>query len=417
MKKRISVLHISTADNLGGSGRSAFKIHKGLRDAGLDSKMLVSRQITSDPGVDRISKTWLKAADLVTGFITNKVGLQYVFYPSTYALLSHPWFKGADIIQIYNTHGDYFSHSFLPFISRHKKVVWRLSDMWPVTGHCAYSGDCDRWMIGCGKCPQLDVYPSLPWDFTSLLWRWKKFIYSKSNVHIVAPSSWIRNIAENSPLLKTFSKSTIINGVDTMVFKPLPQEWSRTILNIPQKIKTILYSAHVIQDNPRKGGDLFIQAVNKLNAQGENNLMVLIVGEGAEKWGHELKCPVWRHGLINEDELLSLVYNSADVMVNPAVVENLPNSIIEAMACGTPSVAFDTGGIKEVLTHMNTGYLAKYLDIEDLAYGIQTVLNNNVLRHSMANECLARVGNGLTVEMQASSYKHLYEGLLDRTKP
>ena len=407
-----SVLHISTADNIGGSGRSAYKIHKGLCRIGIDSKMLVGLQVTSDPTVARISKRWMKVADLITGTITDALGLQYVFLPSSLAILSHPWFKAADIIQLYNTHGNYFSHSILPLISRRKKVVWRLSDMWPVTGHCVYSGDCELWLYGCKKCPHPDSYPPLSWDSASLLWKWKKYLYQRSGIHIVAPSSWTMGIAEKSPLFKKFSKSVIPNGVDLGIFKPIPKESCMTILNIPKEKKTVLFLAHVIKDNPRKGGDFFIAAINKIVEHGEDNLMVLLAGEGADAWGHELKCPVWRHGLINDDELLAVVYNSADILVHPAIVENLPNSIIEAMACGTPSVAFDTGGVSDVVRNMETGYLAACKDGESLYRGIKLLLDKEEVRVSMGKKCREIAEAEYSLELQTRRFAELYQKIV-----
>jgi glycosyltransferase involved in cell wall biosynthesis len=407
-----SVLHISTADNLGGSARSAYKIHRQLCRMGVDSKMLVGIQVTSDPKVDRISKRFMKLADTAAGLITEKLGLQYIFYPSSIPILFHPWYKNAQVIQIYNTHGNYFSHSMLPFISRKKKIVWRLSDMWAATGHCAYSYECDRWMTGCRKCPDLGYYPPITWDSASLLWKWKRFLYKRSRIHIVAPSSWTRETAEASPILREFPISFIPNGVDLEIFKPLPKEWCRTILNIPSEKKVLLFLAHVIRDNPRKGGDFFIQAVNKVVDHGGEDVLVMLVGEGVEEWGHDLKCQVWRHGFINDDELLSVVYNSADIIVHPAVVENLPNSVIEAMACGKPSVAFDTGGVSDVVKHMETGYLAKHRTVEELVAGINLLLRDQTILIKMGQQCRETAKREYSVELQAKRFAGLYREII-----
>lgn len=404
----LSVLHISTADNLGGSGRSAYKIHRGLRKIGIDSKMLVGIQVTSDSNVERISKGWMMVADMIVRTITDKIGLQYIIFPSSLALVSHPWFKSADVIQLYNTHGNYFSHSILPLISKRKKIVWRLSDMWPVTGHCAYSGDCDLWLNGCKNCPNPNSYPPINSNSSSLLWKWKKYLYRHSDIHIVTPSSWSRMVAEKSPLFGSFKITNIANGVDTEIFKPLSKKWCRKILNIPIDKTVVLFMAHVIKDNPRKGGEFFINAINKMMEKGKDNLMAMLVGEGAEEWGYELKCPVWRRGLIDCDELLSIVYNSADILLHPAVVENLPNSIIEAMACGIPSVAFDTGGVADVVKHMETGYLATYKAVEALIQGIKLLHDNPDIRLKMSQRCREIAKSEFSVELQTQNFINLY---------
>ena len=407
----ISVLHISTADNLGGSGRSAYKIHCGLRNLGIQSRMLVGQQATSDADVAPIRQGWLKLADRVASVVTESVGLQYRYLPSSQQLFRHPWYQQADIIQLYNTHGNYFSHHILPRISREKRIVWRLSDMWPMTGHCAYSGDCDKWKNGCHKCPHLQSYPAISRDTASLLWRQKKHLYGQSNIHVVAPSEWILDVADNSPLFASFSKSLIRNGIDCEVFKPIPQEWCRSILNIPHQGKAVLFIAHVVGDNSRKGSSEFLEAIQKMWATGNRDFFVMIVGSGALNWEHNLPCPVWRHDLVTDDEMLSLVFNAADLIVHPATAENLPNSVLEAMACEIPAVAFETGGIREIVTHKETGYLAPTGDIDGLAAGIEWVTSPLRAQQNLGVRCRKAIQSEFSFEGQTSEFAALYRQL------
>ena len=125
-------------------------------------------------------------------------------------------------MQLYNTHGSYFSHTALPLLSRLRPVVWRLSDMWAFTGHVAYSYDCERWRHGCGSCPYLGEYPALSRDTTAALWRWKNAVYKRSKLTIVAPSRWIERLASESPLLSRFPIVRIPNGIDLERFRRVP---------------------------------------------------------------------------------------------------------------------------------------------------------------------------------------------------
>ena len=132
----LNVLHISTSDNLGGSGRAAYRIHTGLKNLGVRSRMLVGMKVTNDPDVDLIARgAFIQTLDDWSNRITGRLSYQYLFSPSSITLLRRPWVREADVVQLYNSHGGYFSHTVLPLLSRRRPVVWRLSDMWPRTGH------------------------------------------------------------------------------------------------------------------------------------------------------------------------------------------------------------------------------------------------------------------------------------------
>ncbi len=152
---------------MGGAARSAYKVHAGLRELGFASRMLVGFKLTDDPDVASFRPMPWRAADKALRQLDRLLALHYAFVPSTIALLAHPWFRDADIIQLYNLHGGYVSQLALAPLARRATTVYRLSDMWSFTGHCAYSYGCERWRDGCGSCPHLDDYPSLPRDTTA----------------------------------------------------------------------------------------------------------------------------------------------------------------------------------------------------------------------------------------------------------
>ena len=168
----LSVLHISESDAAGGAARAAYKIHNGLNGLGHRSRMLVGRKTTPDDEVRKIKRNvaW-RAADRVSGSVLDAFSLQYAFYPSSFGLAVDPWFRSADVVQLHNLHGSYFSFTALPLLSRRRPVVWLLHDQWAMTGHVAYSLDCERWKHGCGSCPYLEEYPRLRRDTTAILWR------------------------------------------------------------------------------------------------------------------------------------------------------------------------------------------------------------------------------------------------------
>lgn len=406
---RPSVLHLSTSDILGGSAKSAMKIHRGIQALGLESRMLVGRKSSRLPGVDELSKGFYRLADKGARRINWATGLQYALMPSTGTLLSHPWLQSADVVQIYNTHGEWLSHTILPALTAAKPTVWRLSDMWPATGHCAYAGDCGKWRTGCGGCPDLKAYPGLLWDTTRYLWNQKKRLYARSRIHIVAPSRWILEVAEQSPLLAPFPKSLIPNGLDTSLYRPMGRAESRRLLGIQEDRKALLFVANNALD-PIKGGDLFAAAVNALWDAGRRDLMVLAVGANGEAFAKGIKAPVWAAGSVTDEGRMASIYSAADAYVHCALKENLPNTVLEAMACGTPVAAFDAGGVSQAVLHGETGLLAALGDVADLAKRLEALLEEETSLR-LGGNCLELIRRDYTLEGQAKAFADLYRSL------
>lgn len=408
----LDVLHINFTDHVGGGGRAAYRIHLGLKQLGVRSHMLVGKKAGDEEDVDLLARRQFRILDdLSKRILDNRLSLQYLFYPSSFSLVRHPWFKEADIVQLYVTHGGYFSHTALPMISRRRPVVWRLSDMWPMTGHCAHSFDCEGWKTGCGSCPIIADYPGLRRDTTATLWRIKNWSYTRSALTFVAPSKWIAGLAEQSPLIGRFPVHVIPTGVDTETFRPIPKEAARQVLGIEPSQKVVLFSAQYIQDR-NKGGLILEEALEHLAVGASSDLMLLVVGGGAHKWNPKLPFEVKRLGYVFEETMMAAVYSAADVFVLPTMAETFPNGVLESMACGTPPVTFDVGGCPEAVRHMETGYVARYRDAVDLAAGIELLLTDDELRRRLSERARAVAESEYTMGLQASRFKHLYEEVL-----
>lgn len=412
--RNLSVLHISTADNVGGSARSAYKIHLGLKKLGVTSRMLVRYKVTGDEDVKIIADGGIKLLDQFGRFGFDKIGLQFLFYPSSFAIMRHPWFEHADIVQLYNTHGHYFTHAALPLLSRKKKVLWRLSDMWPLTGHCSYSYDCERWKIGCGQCPRLNEYPPLSVDTSNLLWRIKNQIYARSHIEIIATNSWMAGLVKESPLLSRFRTVIIPNGVDTNSYRPLSKEHARQLLGVENRSRVVLFAGNEAVPGTRKGGEFAVATLEKAKAGGLQDLVLIVLGERAESWKNGHGFETVRLGFTQSEHLLAIVYSAADVLLCPSVAENFPNTVLESFACATPAVAFNVGGIPDLVRHMETGYLARYKDAGDLASGLRLILKDESLRQTMGRRCRKMIESEFSVELQAKRFKDLYETILGK---
>lgn len=408
----LSVVHLCTADRLGGAARSAYKVHSGLRARGVRSRMLVGTRVTNDPDVAPVAggpRRWL---DRMAVAATDRLSWQYLYVPSSNRLPRHPWVSQADVIQLYNTHGGYFSHRVLPRLARDRPIVWRLSDMWAATGHCAYSGACEKWRSGCRGCPDLATYPAIRRDTAAALFRKKDRIYREARPHVVAPSTWIAQIARESPLLGRFELSVIPNGVDAGVFRPVPRAVARDLLGLPGDRPVVLFGAHILDDNPRKGVEHVPEIVRRLSEQHGLEFTLALLGEGRAAWADALPVPVVRLGFLADDLSLAVAYAAADLYIHPATHENLPNTILEAASCGVPIVAFDCGGVSDAVVDGAVGFLADAADVEGFAEAAARLLRDRELRERFGRAAREAVLERFTLDRQTGDFLDLYRRLL-----
>lgn len=375
----VKVLHINQWDSRGGSARASMRIHNTMLRHGVDSHLMVSRYTGSL--VDRRTDVSLLAgesqvrwSDGLSAKVMHALSVEDLFYPSTTLLPYRVRFREADIVQLYSMHGGYFAFTALPALSRIKPVFWRLSDAWPFTGHCTYPAGCQRWLTGCGACPVFQEYPYGLWrDTTASSWRHKKRYYERTRLTFVAPSRWMYELARQSPLISRFPILHIPNGVETGIFQPLDMGFARRLWNLPPTDKILLASTSLYGD-PRKGGrladDLFerIRAIAARDAR----LHVLFVGRRNKPFEERLGriLPFTATGYVESKRLLATLYCAADLVLHPALDENLANSVMEGMACGTPVACFDVGGMRDVVRDGETGILAPRGDVEALARGV-----------------------------------------------
>lgn len=409
----VSVLHFSTADNEGGSARSAYRIHSGLRQRGYQSRMLVRDKVTDDPDVDTVwGNRFLRRCDDLANRVTWRAGLQYQVVPSALRVLRHPWTQDPDIIQLYNTHGGYFTPWIIPALARRAPLVWRLSDMWPMTGHCAYAGPCERWQSGCGVCPDLGTYPAIGVDLTAFLWRQKRRLYEGTGLTVVAPSSWIEAIARKSPLFAGADVRLIPNGLDMTRFRPPAKSEARQHFGVPEDCTAILFAPHVAGDNKRKGGDLLEAALHKLGPR--DDIVLLVAGSNSEWWVGRVPQRIVPLGYLRGDHLMAMANAAADFIVVPSAVENLPNGVIEAFACERPVVAFDAGGMRDAVRDGETGLLVPNFDVDLLAAALVRMAGDPAARQGMGERALALAKREFSADIEVGRFESLYASLREQ---
>jgi glycosyltransferase involved in cell wall biosynthesis len=399
----LNVLHISESDAAGGAGRAAYKLHTGLNGLGHTSRMLVGRKVTDDTDIRPLKRNLLwRVLDRASGELFDLLSLQYVFYPSSFGVLADAWFRSASVVQLHNLHGSYFGFTALPAISRLRPVVWQLHDQWGLTGHIAYSLDCERWRHGCGKCPYLDEYPRLRNDTTAFLYRLKDRVYSNSRLNLVVPSRWMADIVDASPLLNRFPTHYIPTGIDTRVFKPGDRDEARQRLKLPLDRRIVFFAAANINER-RKGLHLLAQALRRL----EDPPLLLVAGNGTVARGIETRYL----GAVVAEEVLADAYRAADVFAVPTLADVLTQTAPESIACGTPCVAFDRGGVVDVVRHLETGYQARFGEVDDLAQGLTALLGDDELLARLSRRCREVAETEFSVDRQVERYASLYEEL------
>jgi glycosyltransferase involved in cell wall biosynthesis len=405
---KMKILHINQSDIIGGAAIAGYRLHQGLLEQGIDSKMMVGTVKTDSDRILPVPRKYRLENQL--NRFTKYSGLNYINLLSSFDIPSHKFYQDADILNFHNLHTGYFNYLAIPTLTKTKPTVFTLHDMWSLTGHCAYSYDCDRWKTSCGRCPYPDTYPAIYRDSTYLEWKLKDWVYSKSNLVIVTPSNWLTEQAQKS-MLRRFPICQIPYSIDTEAYLPLNRLLCKDLLGITQDKRVLLFGADSLKDQ-RKGGDLLLKVLQQLPQSLKSETVLLTFGNGSEAIIAELGMQNINLGYINSDRIKSIAYSAADLFIFPTRADNLPLVLQESMACGTPMVSFDIGGVPDLVRPMITGYLAKSEDTQDFCNGIVRLLEDEQLRQTMSINCRAIALAEYSLELQAKSYIELYKKML-----
>lgn len=407
------VVHLSTFDSRGGACRSAQRLHEGLLAIGADSHMLVATKVGGAPNTHQLRGKLARScfwagAKAAAAWMRYKPGPKSAFFSLDLmpdAVASELAVLKPDLI---NLHWINFGFLRLETVARlSRPVVWTCHDMWPMTGGCHYSGDCRNYETVCGCCPQLgSIHPR---DMARRVWARKRGAWSGAIAQIITPSRWLAGCARASSLFREVPVSVIPYGLNTDVFRPLDQTVARRILGLPADGKLVLFGADSGAGDPRKGFDLLVQALHRLSPEARRDTGLVMFGGAGSTDLAGLAARVYPLGSINDDDRLACAYSAADVFVAPSREDNLPNTVLEALACGTPCLAFDIGGMPDLIEPMQTGYLAVPFAPEELAAGLAWLLENT--DPAMRERCRRRILARHTLINQAKHYQTLYAQL------
>ncbi len=317
-------------------------------------------------------------------------------------------FKEADVIHLsWINQGMLSIPGIRKILDSDKPVVWTLHDEWPATAVCHYTRGCDRFKSHCRGCRLLPGGGVI--DLAARVWRRKKRVFTSRNVHFVACSRWLEGEAKQSALLAGQTITSIPNPIDTHTFRPVDAAEARSSVGLPPDKRVILFVSQRVTDG-RKGMDYFLEAVNMLAASSpevSRDTVVAILGGHAEEVADKLALKAYPLGYVSDEKRIVNVYNSADVFVLPSLEDNLPNTIMEAMACGVPCVGFKVGGIPEMIDHRKNGYVAALRSASDLCDGLRWVLCE-ADRDALRRDALRKVATCYSQNRVAMRYIEVY---------
>ena len=415
----MKVLHVSTSDSFGGAARAAHRIHAAQVASGMESSMLVLYKGTSDPRVAIVSKSLPKRI----GDVIRRAWFDFHHraWRTDNPVLHTFGDFGADIVDelnacdadVLNLHWVSKLLSIADIGRLRKPLVWTLHDMWPFCGGEHYAADAAevRFRDGysAGNRPINEHGP----DLNRRSWEAKRRAWAGLPVTIVSPSSWLADCARQSVLFAGADVHVIPNTLDTdLSWRPIAQQAARKELGLPAHLKLVLTGAMGGKEDPRKGGDLLEQVMQLVVSHSRVEVELVIFGQTAPTSGQAYACRTHWLGEVSSDRFLALAYAAADVMVVPSRQDNLPNTAVEAQACGTPVAAFSVGGLPDIVVHRETGFLARPFNVNDMADGIIWLLEDDarimLLRNKARDNALSR----FSPHQVAAKYKYVYEGAL-----
>ncbi|MGF1505953.1 MAG: glycosyltransferase family 4 protein [Anaerolineae bacterium] len=402
------VLMLSTYDRLGGAAIAARRLHDGLRAAGVDSLMLVHEKTDPDASVISAYSRLNTVERFRLSQSIRRHGAALGRYPerTTADWSINRWENGLrtaiESLQPDILHLHWVGNGYMPLqtLSRIRvPVVWTLHDMWAFTGGCHYTDGCEQYTDSCGCCPQLAS--DTVRDLSRSGWMLRQRHLPVERLTVASPSRWLADCARKSSLLAKAVIDVIPNGLSLDRFRPFDRSLARSVFGLPHDTPIILFGAVNSTSTPRKGYVYLKQMLLDLPA----GVHTVVFGTFD---GLDLPSSTTSVGVLRDEHTMALLYAAADVFVAPSTQDNLPNTVMEALACGTPVVAFRIGGMPDLITHGQTGYLAQPFDTTDLAAGVTACLENPSWGQAGRRDAEARYG----IDHAARRYLELYRSLL-----
>lgn len=407
----MKVLLVNNTDLEGGASRAAYRLNLGLCQEQVSASMLVQTKFSDNPSIVG-TKSSSGIGKVLSGsrLILDKLPMKWLGN-QTQPTFSIQWVPdnvnaqirkiSPDIINLHWINGGFIQIESIAKLN--KPIVWTLHDMWAFTGGCHYNENCNRYQKTCGSCPQLGSKKNI--DLSKWVWRRKAKAWRDINLTLVSPSRWLADCARASSLFENYRVEVIPNGIDTTIYKPYNKLFAREVLGLPQDKPLILFGALSATSDKRKGFHLLQSALKQLKELGNlNNPELAIFGASQPPNLPELSFRAHYLGTFQDDVSLALIYSAADVFVLPSMQDNLPNTVLEALACGLPCVAFNIGGVPDMVEHQKNGYLVSPFNTTEFAFGISWILENMNRYSILSKYSRTKIKQEFALNIQAKRY-------------
>jgi glycosyltransferase involved in cell wall biosynthesis len=416
----LKVVHLNTYDGNGGAGRACMRLNRALLSQDIDSKIIVHYKFGNNSAIKTFNSTFIQkaytAAIIILERALAKRYLKPLRTPFSFAwfgrsVIHHPDVKNADVIHLHWVNHGFLDPKHLAELAKlNKPIVWTFHDSNAFTGGCHVRYSCDHFKRECGYCPLLK--DSGPGDISHQIWEQKYRAYAALDFSIIAPSAWMRSSVQESSLMKDLQVSQIPNTLETAIFKPADKHQAKKQAGLDVNKFIFLSGFMPSRKDLHKGTQYLLESLemlrNRLGARADEIELVVFGNRNAEVVP-DFPFKTTFLGTIKNDEKLANCYAAADAFLIPSLEDNLPYTVMESMACGTPVVAFTTGGIPDMVLHKRSGYLAEYRSSASFADGMEWIINHpdkEKLQQYARNTVMDKFSEGVIASRHIELYKH-----------
>ncbi|MFS2188734.1 glycosyltransferase family 4 protein [Mucilaginibacter sp. Mucisp84] len=421
----LKVVHLNTYDGNGGAGRACMRLNRALLSQNIDSKIIVHYKFGNNPDIKTFNGNIIQKSYAAATIILERILAKRFLKPDSRTPFSFTWFgrsvikhpdvKNADIIHLH-----WINHGFLDpkHIAELKKlgkpIVWTFHDSNAFTGGCHVRYTCDHYQQQCGNCPLL--INSADDDISHRIWQQKNKAYQQLDFNIIAPSLWMQDSVKKSSLMQGKAASNIPNTLETDVFKPINKKEAKAKAGLPTDKFIFLSGFMPSRKDLHKGTQYLLESMEllrqRLGAETDQVELVVFGNRGTENLP-DFPFKTSFLGTINNDEKLALHYAAADAFLIPSLEDNLPYTVMESLSCGTPVIAFTTGGIPDMVRHQYSGYLATYRSSESFTDGMEWIIKHPE-KDKLNQQTRQTIMDRFSEEVIARKHIEVYRQLLSK---